>query len=453
MKRREFIRVASVGVAGTAALGGVTTDWYGLYGNPTVDPGTDGDRVVPSFCELCFWKCGILAHVKDGRVTKIKGNPRDPLSQGQLCPRGAGGTGLLYDPDRLKRPMIRRDRRGSQEFQEVSWDDALDVVAENFEKIKANHGASALALFLHGYGGNWMRHLFRAYGSPNIAAPSYAQCRGPRDVGFNLTYGWGVGSPERTDIMHSRCLVLIGSHLGENMHNTQVQEFAEAVRRGATVITVDPRYSVAASKSSEWMPIKPGTDLALLLAWMHVILGEGLHDREYLAAYGYGFEQLQEHVKPYSPEWAYTRTGLDPDQIRRTARMMAAARPATLIHPGRHVTWYGNDTQRSRAIAILNALLGSWGGGEGSSFPPPWTSLPTSTPGTWRRAGCRRTSPTPATTPWRTRPWPRGSAKPPSRGCGKSPGSRPGWCTARTSPSPSPTPSRRPGPSRSWSSW
>lgn len=375
MKRREFIRRTSYGVAGTAALGAVATDWYGLYGNPTVDPETDGDRVVPSFCELCFWKCGVLAHVKDGRVTKIKGNPRDPLSRGQLCPRGAGGTGMLYDPDRLKRPMIRRESRGSHEFEEVSWDAALNEVAENFERIKARYGASALALFSHGYGGNWMRHLFQAYGSPNIAAPSYAQCRGPRDVGFNLTFGWGVGSPERTDIMNSRCLVLIGSHLGENMHNTQVQEFAEAIRQGATVITVDPRYSVAASKSAEWMPIRPGTDLALLLAWMHVIIGEGLYDREYIDAYAYGFEQLREHVKPYSPEWAYTRTGLDTEQIRRTARMMAGARPATLVHPGRHVTWYGNDTQRSRAIAILNALLGSWGR-RGGFFVPSSMPIP-----------------------------------------------------------------------------
>ncbi len=375
MKRREFIRMTSYGVAGTAALSGVSSDWFGLYGNPTADPGTEGEQVIPSFCELCFWKCGILAHVKDGRVTKIKGNPKDPLSKGHLCPRGAGGTGLLYDPDRLRRPMIRRDRRGTQEFEEVSWDAALNEVAENFERIKSRYGASALALFSHGYGGNWMKHLFHAYGSPNIAAPSYAQCRGPRDVGFDLTFGWGVGSPERTDIKNSECLVLIGSHLGENMHNTQVQEFAEAIRNGATVITVDPRFSVAASKSAEWLPIKPGADIALLLAWMNVIIGEGLYDGEYLSAYAYGFEQLQEHVKPYSPEWAYTRTGLDPDRIRRTARMMAGARPATLVHPGRHVTWYGNDTQRSRAIAILNALLGSWGR-KGGFFVPSSMEIP-----------------------------------------------------------------------------
>jgi len=375
VRRREFIRVGSLAGAGAAALGGLTTRWYGLDADPIPDPATDGDTVVPSFCELCFWKCGILAHVKNGRVTKIQGNPRDPLSNGRLCPRGAGGTGLLYDPDRLKHPMIRRARRGSQEFEAVSWDAALNEVAKNFEKIKTEHGPGALALFLHGYGGNWMKHLFTAYGSPNVAAPSYAQCRGPREIGFSLTFGTGIYSPEITDMQHSRCLVLIGSHLGENMHNTQVQEFAQAIRHRADLIVVDPRFSVAASKARYWLPIKPGADLALLLAWMHVIIGEGLYDRDYLTRYAMGLEQLTAHVTPYSPEWAYPRTGIEPDVIRETARVMAGARPATLIHPGRHVTWYGNDTQRSRAIAMLNALLGSWGR-RGGFYIPSQIALP-----------------------------------------------------------------------------
>lgn len=374
MKRREFIRIGG-GVAGAAAFGGLTTDWFGLYSNPLPDPDTNGDRVIPSFCELCFWKCGILAHVKDGRVTKIKGNPMDPLSNGHLCPRGAGGTGLLYDPDRLKKPLIRTNSRGTQQFEEVSWDAALNEVAENFERIKDRYGASALALFSHGYGGNWMKHLFKAYGSQSIAAPSYAQCRGPREVGFDLTFGSGVGSPEVTDMANSRCVVLIGSHLGENMHNTQVQDFAAAIRNGADIIAVDPRFSVAASKANHWLPIKPGTDLALLLAWMNVVVREGMYDREYIETYAYGFDQLQAHVEPYTPEWAYPRTGIEPELIRRTARMMAAARPATLIHPGRHVNWYGNDTQRSRAIAILNALMGSWGR-KGGFYIPSEVELP-----------------------------------------------------------------------------
>jgi thiosulfate reductase/polysulfide reductase chain A len=271
--------------------------------------------------------------------------------------------------------MIRVNKRGSEEFEEVSWDAALNEVATNFERIKSLYGASALALFSHGYGGNWMKHLFKAYGTFNIGAPSYAQCRGPREVGFDLTFGAGVGSPEVTDMPNSRCLVLIGSHLGENMHNTQVQDFAAAIRNGAEVIAVDPRFSIAASKAKYWLPIKPGSDLALLLAWMHVIIGEDLYDRQYVENYAVGFEQLQQHVATFSPEWAYPRTGIEHDLIRRTARTMAAAKPATLVHPGRRVTWYGNDTQRSRAIAILNALVGSWGR-KGGYYIPSQVELP-----------------------------------------------------------------------------
>jgi thiosulfate reductase / polysulfide reductase chain A len=369
MRRREFIRVGTYGAVGFGVLGGLSTDWYGAYSPRLRDPGTDGDRVVPTFCELCFWKCGVLAHVKDGRVTKIQGNPKDPLSRGRICPRGAGGTGLLYDPDRLKRPMVRVGGRGGDRFEEVSWAAALDEVAEGFERIRRNHGPEALALFTHGYGGGWFKHLFDAYGSPNVAAPSFDQCRGPREVGFNLTFGQEVGSPENTDIENTRCLTLIGSHLGENMHNTQVQEFAAALRNGADLIVVDPRQSVAASKARHWLPIKPGTDLALLLAWMHVLIGEGLYDREYVDRYALGFDQLRAHVAPCSPEWAYPRTGIEPDRIRATARVMAAARPASLVHPGRRVTWYGDDAQRSRAIAMLNALLGSWGRRGGFYMP------------------------------------------------------------------------------------
>ena len=169
------------------------------------------------------------------------------------------------------------------------------------------------------------------------------------------------GSPERTDIRNAQCLVLIGSHLGENMHNTQVQEFSEAIGQGASIIVVDPRFSIAAGKAKYYLPIRPGTDIALLLAWIHVLLKEGLFDKDYVAQHAIGLEQLSAHVEPFTPEWAYPETGIDPALIRKTAREMARYRPATLVHPGRRVTWYGDDTQRSRAIAILNGLLGSWG--------------------------------------------------------------------------------------------
>ncbi len=374
VNRRQFIKIGA-GAVGATAFSGLTTRWWGLDKDPVHDPGTEGTKVVPTFCELCFWKCGVLAHVKDGRVTKLKGNPAHPLSRGKLCPRGTGGTGLLYDPDRLKRPLVRRDRRGEQVFEEVSWEAALDEVAEKMLKVRDTYGPEALALFTHGFGGSWFSHLVKAYGSPNIAAPSYAQCRGPREVGYWLTFGQGLGSPEAIDIEHTRCLVLIGSHLGENMHNTQVQDMARAVARGAELVVVDPRFSTAAGKARYWLPIKPGTDIALLLAWMHVIITEKRYDVEYVEKYTTGFEELKAHVADKTPEWAYPHTGIKPDLIRETARFIASFRPASLIHPGRRTTWYGDDTQRIRAMAIIGALLGSWGR-RGGYLLPSKMSLP-----------------------------------------------------------------------------
>ncbi|MHB0971208.1 MAG: molybdopterin-containing oxidoreductase family protein [Thermoanaerobaculia bacterium] len=368
--RRQFIKIGAAG-AGVAAVGsGLGTNWWNLYahdGHP--GPDTDGDRVVPTFCELCFWKCGVLAHVKEGQVTKIVGNPAHPLSKGRICPRGTGGIGQLYDPDRLKKPLLRAKKRGEDVFQEVSWDTALDRVASGMDAIRKTYGPEALALFTHGWGGSFFTKLMQAYGSPNVAAPSYAQCRGPREAGFLATFGQGLGSPESIDLENARCITLIGSHLGENMHNTQVQEFAEAIGRGAEVVVVDPRFSVAASKARYWLPIKPGTDIALLLAWMHVIVTERRFDADYIAKYATGLDQLTKHIADKTPEWAYPITGIRPEVIRETARFIASFRPQSLIHPGRKATWYGDDTQRSRAMAILAALLGSWGRRGGYILP------------------------------------------------------------------------------------
>lgn len=356
LSRRRFLKISAASVFAAAAAGRVTSALA-----TSTAPARTGTRRIPTFCDICFWKCNAIATVRDGRLWKIEGNPADPLSRGRLCPRGTGGLGASTDPDRLRTPLIRTRERGAEEWKEVTWDEALDYIATRMKKIAADHGPESMALFSHGIGGTFVKHTLKAFGTPNIAAPSFAQCRGPRDVGFNLTFGEEVGSPERTDIANTDCLVLVGSHLGENMHNTQVQEFAEAVGRGATVIVVDPRFSVAASKAKHWLPIRPGTDLALLLAWMHVIVTEKLYDADYVAKYGFGFEPFAASLASYTPEWAYPETGIDAETIRVTAREMARHRPAALVHPGRHVNWNGDDAQRSRAIALLNALLGSWG--------------------------------------------------------------------------------------------
>ncbi len=375
--RRDFIKISSLSTAGV--LAGAKYIQSAVPGiSNFAKGGTNEDLRTPTYCEVCFWKCAGWVYKNDeGEIKKIVGNDDDTNCNGRFCPRGTGGVGMYHDQDRLKTPLIRvKGKNGEKDtYREASWDEAFDAVAKGLQKIKDEHGPECTALFTHGSGGKYFGDLLKAYGSTNVAAPSYAQCRGPREVAFIATFGEGLNSPEPTDIRDTRCLVLIGSHLGENMHNGQVQEMSDAIDKGASIITVDPRFSTVASKSKFWLPIKPATDMALLLSWMREIINNKWYDKEYLDKYAYGFEELQAYVQPFTPEWAYGITTIKPDQIRETAREMANAAPSVIIHPGRHVTWYGDDTQRLRAVAILNALLGSWGR-RGGFFIPETASVP-----------------------------------------------------------------------------
>jgi len=366
LSRRRFLKISAATFGAAAAA----TQWEPLSRlarAADAPPGTV--KVVPTFCEMCFWRCSGFAHVRDGRLWKFEGNPRDPQSRGRLCPRGTGAVGAYYDPDRLQKPLIRRGERGKEEWTAVTWDEAFTYIADRMNRIKAQHGPESVAMFNHGIGQFFIQHALKSWGAINFAGSSFAQCRGPRDVGFALTFGQGVGSPEPTDIENTNCLVLIGEHLGENMHNTQVQEFADAIERRIPIIVVDPRFSVAASKAKYWLPIRQGTDLALLLAWCNVLVTEGRYDKAFVEKYGHGFDKFVEEIRERTPEWAAQETGIDAQTIRVTAREFANARPASLIHPGRRVVWNGDDTQRSRAIALLSALLGNWGRKGGLYLP------------------------------------------------------------------------------------
>ena len=369
--RRSFLKITAATFA-AAGLPGCRA-WDAVAGgadpsDPRFGYGKDAE-VVPSVCGMCFWKCGLLAHVVDGKVWKLTGNPADPMSRGRLCGRGTSGVGALYDPDRLRAPLVRTDGPGGQSFTPVSWDRAFDTAAEKLRGVIDQYGPESVAVLYHGLPGDWFAALGKAIGTPNLSKPSDAQCRGSRDVAFWLTYGTALGSPEPVDIENAKVMVLLGSHLGENMHMTQVREFSQLVTNQldgkAKLVVADPRFSVAASKAWRYLPIRPATDLALLLAWMHVLLHEGngrdLVDREYLEKYAYGLDQLTAHVKQYTPEWAYRETGIAPGAIREVALELAKNRPNVLIHPGRFQVRTGDDTQRVRAIAMLNALLGTWG--------------------------------------------------------------------------------------------
>jgi thiosulfate reductase / polysulfide reductase chain A len=373
--RRDFIKISSVG-AGALALGAPTFKFFSGLENADDNELKGKVTRYPNFCEVCFWNCaGWVYKNEEGKIWKIIGNDNDPHSYGRFCPRGTGGIGMYEDEDRLKKPLKRVGEAGNQKYEEISWDEAFDIIAKKMREIGDKYGNESIALFKHGSSGKHFGALFNAWGSKNQAGPAYSQCKGPREEAFKLTFGEALHSPEPLDIRDTKCLVLIGSHLGENMHNGQVQEMSEAIDKGVTVITVDPRFSTAASKSKFWLPIKPATDTALLLAWMNVIINENLFDKEYVQNLTHGFEQLKNHVQKFTPEWAYGITKIEPSVIRETAYAMAKAAPAVIVHPGRHVTWYGNDTQRLRAVAILNALLGSYGR-RGGFYLPAKAKLP-----------------------------------------------------------------------------
>ena len=362
MKRRTLLKLLGAAAVSPAAFprgaGGKPVD-TGLRRESRV--GFETAEEIPSICDLCLWRCGILVKVKDGRIIRVQGNPDHPRSRGRLCARGNSGRCQVEDPDRLKYPLLRTGERGEGKWKRISWDQALDLWASKTQETIEKNGPGSIGTFSHGLSSRFFNSFMLHVGNPNRAVPSFGQCRGPRDVGFQLTFGEGPGSPERHDMANSRMVVLIGCHIGENIQTGQVAEFAEAVDRGARIVVVDPRMSVAASKAHRWLPIRPGTDTALLLAWIHVLLKEDLYDHEYVKQYAIGLEELRKAVAGATPKCAAEVTQIPEEIIVEEARNMARLKPAVMIHCGRFSTWYGNDTQRSRAMAILVALLGAWG--------------------------------------------------------------------------------------------
>jgi len=322
--------------------------------------GENGDRIVHSFCEHCFWRCGIAAHVRDGKVYKITGSEHHPLSQGKLCPRGTGGIGLLYDPDRLRHPLIRETKGGKQYYRKASWDEATGVVAEKLYGIHEKYGPGAIAMLHHGFGVSFFKQMFSQIGVNKFSKPSFDLCCGPARQASVLTYGYPSGTPEGFDMKNSKYMIFFGTHFGENMHNTAVQEISDGIRRGAKIVVFDPRFSTIAGKAEHWLPIKPGTDIAMMQGLMHVLISENLYDRSFVQQHTVGFGELWDSVRKMTPEKVAEITEIPAEAIRTVAREFAFNAPAALVHSGRRTNWYGDALQRIRAIHILNALVGNF---------------------------------------------------------------------------------------------
>ncbi|MBZ0289615.1 MAG: molybdopterin-dependent oxidoreductase, partial [Anaerolineae bacterium] len=369
LSRRAFIQLGAV-TAGALAVGQLLPPRVVQAAQETGMLNTSGDGTIPSMCEMCVWRCGLLAKVRDGRVVKLDGNPDHPHSRGHLCVRGQSGLFNTYDPDRVLHPLIRVGKRGEGRFRRVSWDEALDYTAGRMLDIKQTYGPEAMVFSsTHNLSQVQFENLLYAYGSPNYGTQR-SLCFNAMIVANLMTYG--TEEPERIYDDQLQYIILTGRNLMEAVSTSETGDLSAAIARGVKVIYLDPRFTKTAAKATEWLPIKPGTDLAFHLALLNVIIGEDLYDHAFVEAYTTGFDQLAAEIQTYTPEWAAAISEIDADRIRRIAREFAAAAPHALAHNGWRTSNFINSFQTQRAIAILNALIGNWnvtlraGGGESS---------------------------------------------------------------------------------------
>jgi anaerobic selenocysteine-containing dehydrogenase len=320
-------------------------------------------RTVRTMCPMnCHpTLCGMLVDVEGDRLLGVRGDPENPDSAGFLCVRGQAAGEIIGNPRRLLRPLIRA-RRGVEEWREASWDEALELIVA---RMRAAGGEavglwSGHGVFSNNYGTRVGSHLLRRFAnlwgcqwwSPTII------CWGLGAFGLGLTGLVEVNTKE--DLGEHAALVLLwGANLASQPNTGR--HLAKARRRGARVVVVDVRRAEAAEHADEVVLLRPGTDAALALAMMHVIVAEGREDRAFLSRHAVGFDALAEHVRAFTPSWAARVTGVAAERIVALAREYAGTRPATILlggssmHKGTH-GWYG-----ARAVSCLPALTGNVG--------------------------------------------------------------------------------------------
>ncbi len=343
-------------------------------------------QVVHAACPHdCPDACGVLITVEDGRATKIQGDPQHPVTRGFLCAKVAKYLDRVYSPDRVLYPMRRVEAKGTAAgtagadksarstqaestavWRRISWDEALDEIASCFRAIIAEFGSEAILPYSYGgtlgalNGASMDRRFFGRLGASQLER---AICSAAGEAGLQSVLGVKLGT-EPEQFIHSRYIIAWASNIhGNNVHLWPF--IAEARRKGAKLVVIDPYRTRTAACADWYLPINPGTDGALALAMMHVIIGEGLHDADYVAKHTLGFDQLREKVKAYPPERVAQWTGITAQDIRKLAREYATVRPS-VIRLNYGVQRSEGGGMATRAIAMLPCIIGSWkevGGG------------------------------------------------------------------------------------------
>jgi len=326
-----------------------------------------------TYCGLCHARCGLLLKMKDGRAVSVQGDKDHPVTRGMICSRGRLMIDHLYHPGRINYPLKRVGERGAGKWRRISWGVALHEVAGKLDLLRRESGAETLA-FTHGTKRtlHWdERRFFNLFGSPNICGANNV-CMCPSQAVEYATYGgFSYG-----DIRATRCLVVWGH--GPSQSNPGLyRAIVQAKKGGARLIVVDPRRTAEAEMADIWLPIRPGTDVALMLGWLQLIIAEERYDRDFVERWTVGFEDLKAAAAAYTPERVAEITWLTPAQVTDSARLYAATRPA-MITWGFGIDKQGvNATQAARARCILRAVTGNLdvAGGEPLGWTDPIGSI------------------------------------------------------------------------------
>ncbi len=359
LNRRTFLKTASLAVAGIPLAKVVARAETGIAKAPLIPPGSfkDTKTVTGGVCEMCFWRCQLVGKIRGDRLVKLEGNPKSIDNGRNLCARGNSGIKLVYDPDRLKYPMKNIGKRGAPKWQKISWDEALNICAEKLQATIDKYGPKGIAIWYHGASSHYPNAYFDYLGVPNKYEPAFYQCRGQTAMAMMQTLGFVPN--EDVDMPNSKAMLLVGCHIGENIHLSHVKNFVRGVENGSKVVVVDPRFSAAAAKAHIWVKIKPGTDTAFLLGLMNYMFDKDIYNKTFVKKYCLGLKRLKKHVA----EWTVAKTAKECDipgkQLVEVAELLAENSPHVSVHPGRHAAWYGNDFQRVRANACLTAILGA----------------------------------------------------------------------------------------------
>ncbi len=314
------------------------------------------DKILKTSCRMCHGSCRILVHVRDGQAIKVEGDPEGPINKGSLCAKGLSCLDMLYHPDRIKHPMKRVGKRGSGQWKRISWEEAYNIITENLKDITERYGVLSIAPVV-GTGRHPFFYIMRfmsVSGALNRAGMPHI-CYTPRIVSGLITFG----RPIAHDCERSHCIVAWGSGIHySNNDGYNARQFIKGWKSGAKLICIDPVYSAIAAKSDIWLQIRPGTDSALALAWLNVIITQKLYDSDFTSRWCHGFSQLIDHVKSFTPEWAESITWVPADQIREAAKLYATTKPASLIF-GNAPEHGVNCTSTLRCFQFLPSITGN----------------------------------------------------------------------------------------------